>query len=571
VFLNRIIKKIGLCVFYFTLFCATVCAEVVEVQAFSSQKNITVSEPFWVAVRFKIQTGWHIYAPNSTQSFVENGIKGLEHTWHLPNGVQILETHWSCQKDFHQAGLTLKAFEKEAWVFVKMISQKPVDVKDAFSATFQWAACNNMCTLGQKTITFQFPFHADFLLSPDKLQQLMQCIDVYTPPKNILFWAWAFMFAFFGGLILNLMPCVLPILSMKLLHLMHHKQNLKPHGWVFAFGVWASFMVLGGTLMALRHFGHDMGWGFQLQSPLVVAILSIVFTLMALNLLGVFEVGHAFGRLQVSAKNPYFSSFMNGALTCIVATPCTAPFMGAALGAAMVYPWHTGLVIFSGLAVGVSLPFLLLCLWPKALAYVPKPGSWMITLKQFFSFSMWATVLWLVWVFGHQTSLNQSMALMCLILFVSLCVWVWGKMPLSLARTFVVLSSFALTVGGLYTLNGFNRGEETLVWEPYSEILLERLKNEGRTVFVDFTAKWCLTCQLNKTRVLENPEVVDFFQKKNIALLRADWTQKNPAITKALAQQGRNSIPLYVVYKGNQSTTLLPEILTIEHVIDGCD
>lgn len=564
-YINHIAKKIYLFVFYTVLFCATICAEVVQIQAFSSHKNITVLEPFWVAVRFKIQDGWHIYSPTQSQDYAENS---LQHSWRLPDGVQILETHWSRQKNFQQGGLTLKAFEKEAWVFVKMVSSAVLDETKLFSANFNWAACKTVCTLGQGSTTFSFPFTSNFLISSSELVQHMQSIDSSSTPN--LFWVWAFIFAFLGGIILNLMPCVLPVLSMKLLNLMHHKQNLRLHGWFFTFGVWVSFMVLGGSLMILRHFGYDMGWGFQLQSPIFVAILSLVFTLMALNLLGVFHMGYGLGRLQVSAKNPYISSFMNGALTCIVATPCTAPFMGSALGAAMVYPWHTGLFIFSGLSVGVSLPFLILCFWPKAFVFLPKPGPWMVTLKQFFSFSMWATVLWLVWVFGHQTSLNHCIALMCLLLFVTLCVWMWEKIPLSLARNFAVFLSFVLVVGGLYRLIS-NLGEETLVFEPYSETLLERLKNEGRTVFVDFTAKWCLTCQVNKAQVLESPEIMDFFKKRNVALLRADWTQKNPAITKALAQHGRNSIPLYVVYKGNQSVKLLPEILTVERVVRGCD
>jgi thiol:disulfide interchange protein len=541
-----------------TLIHTEIRADTVELQVFSSKKNIT-SEPFWVAVRFQIKDKWHIYNPISTR-----GVTGLQHKWDLPKGIEILETHWSPQKDFHQGGFTLPAFEKEAWVFVKMVCKKALDEKMPISVHFSWAACKDLCTLGEKNITFHLPLPPEFILSPEKISEHLSLkTGITTPP---LFWVWAFIFAFLGGIILNLMPCVLPVLSMKLLHLMQ-QQNLKLHGVVFTMGVWSSFMILAGGLMLLRHFGHDMGWGFQLQWPPFVATLSLIFTLMALNLLGAFEFGYLFSRWSKGQmSNPYLSTFVNGALTCLVASPCTAPFMGAALGAAMIHPWYVGLMIFSGLSFGVSFPFLMVCMWPKAMAFLPKPGAWMVTLKQFFAFSMWATVLWLVWIFGHQTSLNQAVVLMALILFTSLCAWAWGKIPLGLFKSFVILLSLCGTMGGVYMVSKETTAEEVLVWEPYSKSLLERLKDEGHTIFVDFTAKWCITCQINKARVLQSPKIVDLFQKKKVILVRADWTQKNAAITQALKEQGRTGIPLYIVYKGTQSTSILPEILTIEDV-----
>lgn len=540
-------------------------AEVVQIHPLASQKVVTPREPFWVAMRFEIQDGWHIYAPTPAKDDKGFDIKGLVHSWTLPAGVRILESHWSLQKDVKQSGFTLSVFDHEAWLFTKMISDHDLDASHPFSVHFDWAACQGMCTLGQKTVNFSFPFTEQSLIESSVMEKHIQGFQVENVLEHKMFFLWAFVLAFLGGIILNLMPCVLPVLSMKILHLVQYQRHVKLHGWLFTLGVWLCFMTLAAFLFILRYTGHDVGWGFQLQAPLFVAFLSLVFSLLALNMLGIFDFGHLV-TVQGAPKNPYLSTFVNGALTCLVATPCTAPFMGAALGAAIVYPWYVGLFIFSGLAWGVAFPFLALCLWPKALNFLPKPGAWMVTLKQFFSFSLWASALWFAWIFGHQTSLNEAFILILLILFISLCAWGWGRLGQSSFKILVLVLGVVGTAAGFYNLHVQADSQENLIWEPYSESLLDRLKNEGRTVFVDFTAKWCITCQLNKSRVLETPDVVDLLQKKKVALLRADWTKKDPAITKALEQQGRNSIPLYIVYKGTQSATLLPEILTVQDI-----
>jgi len=331
----------------------------------------------------------------------------------------------------------------------------------------------------------------------------------------------ALAFAFAGGLILNLMPCVLPVLSIKVLGLAgtKHAAAMRAHGLLYGAGVVASFLALAGLLIALQAAGRGVGWGFQLQSPVFVALLALLFLALALNLSGAFEFRSLVpaGLANASAANPHADAFLTGVLAVLVASPCTAPFMGAALGYALTESAAAALAVFAALGVGMAVPYVLLAFRPQWLKHLPKPGPWMQRLKRWLAVPLYATVVWLAWVFSIQVGLA-------------------GTQPPQDA------------------------------WQAWSEERVAGLVAQGKPVFVDFTAAWCVTCQVNKQLVLSRPETERAFAEKGVALLRADWTRQNPDITRALAALGRNGVPVYALYRQGREPKLLPEILTLEAV-----
>lgn len=394
----------------------------------------------------------------------------------------------------------------------------------------------------------------------------------------------ALFFAFVGGLLLNLMPCVFPVLSVKVLALLEHGGGAgdpargRKHGLAFGAGVLLSFWLLAGILMALRAGGEQLGWGFQLQSPAVVALLALLMFALGLNLSGVFEIGLTLTRLGgAGAGAGYGDSLLTGGLAVLVAAPCTAPFMGAALGFALVQPAVVGLLVFTALGLGLALPFVILASAPRLLRFLPRPGPWLETLKQFFAFPLYATVVWLLWVLGQQAGVDAlAIVLLAMILF-AMGAWIW-------ARGVRTASSAVRTVAGAVMLGaiaatwvGANRAAPpaavavtTPGWEPWSEARVRALRQEGRAVFVDFTAAWCLSCQVNERLALQTASVRNAFSAGNVALLRADWTSRDSSITNVLAGFGRSGVPLYVLYPagGTGAASILPAVLTPGMVVD---
>ena len=332
--------------------------------------------------------------------------------------------------------------------------------------------------------------------------------------------------AFAGGLILNLMPCVFPVLSIKAMALMKHTQDTKlarREAVLFFCGVMVSFMVMVSFLAWFRLSGETIGWGFQLQSPWFIFILLVIFVIITLMFLDVITINvPLINKLaNVSAKTQRLSSFFTGVFSVVIASPCTAPFMGVAIGYTLTQPVYMYYPVFMALAVGYALPFTLIGLYPQFIGRImPKPGKWMETLKHLFAIPMVLTCLWLAWVWCTQ-----------------------------------VFTSHEKGYG--YEL------QSQLVWRPYDPVEVERMVNAGQNVFVDFTAKWCITCLANEQLVLETQQFADLVKAKNILLYKADWTNRNEHITQALAQFGRNSVPLYVYYDGQYKVSrVLPQLLT---------
>jgi thiol:disulfide interchange protein len=390
-------------------------------------------------------------------------------------------------------------------------------------------------------------------------------------------------FAFLGGLLLNLMPCVFPVLGIKVMGFVQHAHGetraMRAQGAMYAAGVLLSFLALAGIMLALRAGGTQLGWGFQLQSPAVVAGLAALFFALALNLSGVFEWG-AFAQSMtsnLSARGRYGDAFLSGVLATVVATPCTAPFMGAAVGFTVSQGAALALAIFLMLGVGMALPVLLLAFFPRLLKRMPRPGPWMGTFKQVLAFPLYATVAWLAWVLGAQAGNDAVFALLAGLVLVAMAGWFYGRWAHAGSRWQPAIAALLAALGVFVawpppqSVEGqasaaAARGE--LGWEPWSPEKVAELTAKGTPVFVDFTAAWCVTCQVNKRVALANAAVVKSFRERGVVTLKADWTRQDPRITAALAALGRNAVPVYALYSpGEPSPRLLPEVLTASLVL----
>lgn len=384
------------------------------------------------------------------------------------------------------------------------------------------------------------------------------------------------LFAFLGGLILNVMPCVFPILSLKALHLVQisseSRSAARREGIAFSFGVLLSLLALAGLLIILRASGQSLGWGFQLQSPPVVWLLLALLLALSLNLLGVFEFQSLLGGLAAKKKSQgWAGAFASGLLAVAVASPCTAPFMGVALAAAFALPPHTTLLIFSFLAFGFALPVLLFSFFPALLSFLPKPGAWMNTFKRILSIPMLAAVLWLAWVAYRLSGSSAILPALLGTIALSLGLLLYGRSQHSFPPSSTLRwGGLALVLlAALIPATVLKTASTELVSHhpdrlPWSEEEVARQLAAGHTVFIDFTAAWCLTCQVNERVTLSHPDVQAAFRSNNIAFLVADWTRRDPAITSALHKYGREGVPTYVILRPTPNSTpqLLPEIIT---------
>jgi thiol:disulfide interchange protein DsbD len=406
--------------------------------------------------------------------------------------------------------------------------------------------------------------------------------------------AMALLLAFMGGFLLNLMPCVLPVISLKILNFMHlagqDRLSTLKHGAAFTLGITLSFWLLAGSMLLIQSSGQFVGWGFQLQEPLFVGLLAGVLFLFGLNMFGIFEIGHSLTAIAGSAQNSLrknsselAGSFFSGVLTTAVATPCTGPFLGTAIGFAATLPPIQVLTIFTSLGAGMALPYMLLAAFPSWLQWLPKPGPWMSTFKEIVGFLMVATVLWLIWVFGAQTSSMAVSILLGGLFLLTIAAWIYGRYCSPQRTRYtrllggICVATFMIAAIGTIASSTsplFADEPSTAIatsdsdWEPFSQARVDELHAKGIPVFIDFTAKWCLICQANHL-VLTGDGVAKAMEKFKVVKMKADWTRKDAAIAQALRQWGRNAVPLYVLYGPNPGlpAQILPQVLTPEIVI----
>lgn len=438
----------------------------------------------------------------------------------------------------------------------------------------------------------------DLLPIFDQSWERQNTIDTLTDASAQTTLNTALLFALLGGFILNFTPCVLPIVGLKLLTLISFREPRRwktlPHGIVYALGILATFWALAGMLYAFEYFGITMGWGFQLQNPLFVLALIIIFFCLALNLFGLFEIGTSLASwaslidqnkgVFSNPQVPTFSAtFISGVLATLIASPCTGPFLGSVLGFAAVFHPKDGLLLFTAMGLGMSLPIIFVTAFPALLYLLPRPGAWMISMKQFFGFCVLATVTWLLWVLDAQVPSLSLPWIISGLTTVAFGLWIYGTWGTPVKPLITRLIGRALAV--LFVACGvallasdvdarvipwaksFFPKSTTISWEPFSKNRLESELKKKNIVFVSFSAKWCLTCQTNALAFL-SPKVVKAFEDHHIVALNADWTLEDPAITEMLRSLGRNGVPVYAMFTKDQKPLLLPEIVTPDLIVE---
>lgn len=404
----------------------------------------------------------------------------------------------------------------------------------------------------------------------------------------------ALFYGFVGGLILNLMPCVLPVISLKIFGFIRqagdHPGKILRHGLSFFAGILAFFLALGFIVIALKSAGHDVTWGSQFQNPWFNLSISVLVFAFALNLFGVYEIvlpGQAATALDSASSGPgYFGSFAQGLFATLLATPCTAPFLAPALGFAFAQPPGVILATFCSIAVGMGSPYLLLSAQPAWMKVLPRPGAWMERIRQLMGFPLMAALLWLLYIIGNQKGLDAVISIAGFLLCVALACWLYGAFcgPYNAPRSraiSLVLILLVLGGGGRYFLKGvFDSSApaeqpgavsaDAIPWQPFSQAALDKLIAENKTVFVDFTADWCLSCKANERISINIPSVREAFKKAGVVPMKADWTNANPEITKVLRKYGRVGVPFYIIFPAGRANDpiILPELLTPQIVLD---
>ena len=372
------------------------------------------------------------------------------------------------------------------------------------------------------------------------------------------------LFAVLGGIILNLMPCVFPVLSLKALALLRSHESHKSEGWAYTAGILVSFSLIGAIILFIRAGGETIGWGFQLQEPLFVAAMVFILVAVGLSLSGLYTIrfGIEGAGQSLTETNDKKGSFFTGVLAALVATPCTAPFMASAIGYAITQPMYITMLGFLSLGFGLALPFLLLSYFPILSNILPKPGAWMEKLKEALAFPMYITAAWLTWVFINQVGSDAALMLLIGLILFTFAIWLWQQSKSKLAHIssiLFIIISFALAMPPANDTTN----TDILDGEPYSDTRLNELIKDERRVFVYFTADWCITCKVNEQVSLYKDENRKLVAERNIAILKGDWTNRNETIAKVLARHNRMGVPLYLYYaSGADKPIILPEILT---------
>lgn len=554
----------------------------VEVSLVSETNLIVPGKPFWVALHLKLEPGWHVYGDPPGEAGYPVML-----AWNLPEGFTAGSIQWPEAETFLFEGITSYGYSGDILLPVLITPSEDLLLGETtvLKAQASWLACEIVCIPGRASLNLELGVGAH--TNPSLWAPVLENLDkLRNSQASSITISKALLFAFIGGLILNLMPCVFPVLGLKVLGFMKqaHEQSYKIrlHGLAFVGGVLAFFGMLVGLLLGLREAGVQLGWGFQLQSPLFLAFLSALFFVMGLNFAGVFEWGALLSRTggQLDTHRGYGGSFLSGALVTLVATPCTAPFMGTAIGFALTQsPAYAGLV-FMSLGLGVATPVLILSFFPRSIKALPKPGPWMNTLKQGMSFPLFATVIWLLWVFGQQRNIDRLVQLLFGLLMLGVSAWIygcwcnWNSAIKTRKKALVWIALFlAISFIQIYkaSYESTKSDAEAISWMPFSPAMRDSLRAQGKGVFIDFTAAWCLTCQVNERIAINNPSVSKRFAELDIAMMKADWTQHDPVITSALAELGRSGVPFYILYVPEAEPIIFPEILLPDIVLEKLD
>jgi len=521
------------------------------------QLAIEIEDNRNIRAYWQIEEAYYLYQHRFTFA-LEDASGPVELTVDFPPAIERRDEYFGDVKVYyHSADIALQL-------------QRDVDTSNPVNITVSSQGCADagLCYPPQKQ-GFQLDFTAGTAPAlPTGSAASPQ--DNATDPSGASSLLYMMLLAFLGGAILNLMPCVFPILSLKLLSFARsedHDRHL--HGWVYAAGVVVSFVLVAVVLISLQQAGNALGWGFQLQSPVFVIVLAYLFVAMGLSLSGVIELGQSFMGAGSGLANSQGlrGSFFTGVLAVVVASPCTAPLMGTAMGFAFTQPPQIALAIFVALGAGMAAPLLLLSYSSGARRILPKPGPWMETLKQLLAFPLYATAIWLLWVAGRQTGVNTMALALGGALLLALGLWLWRyegwRKGLALA---CMAGALSLGIGAPGDTPATHATSRT----PWSEQQLTDLRGTGQAVFVDVTADWCITCIANEQAVLLTDEITAAFEAHNVAYMIADWTHYSADIASFLEKYGRNGIPFYIIYPANPDVEpiILPQLLTKKTVLE---
>lgn len=564
----------------------------------SEVKTAAPGQPFRVAVKLAHAPHNHTYG----KVLPADGTgKITELTWTLPDGWKVEELPWPAPHELISTGGEKSlGYDETVYLPARITPAGPAAASAEIAVAIKGLVCDPQSCMPFKTEA-KLSIALDAAAEPDpataevfgktspaaspeapaKTSTALSPSAVTAPKAAEHSFAVYLIFAFIGGLILNVMPCVFPVLGIKVMGVVQQagedKKQVVMHGFAYTLGILITFWALGALVISL-----GKGWGFQLQSPGFVFGLCVFFLIFALNMAGVFEIGaSAVGvGADLQAKQGLGGSFFSGLLATIVATPCSAPFLGSALGFAVTLPPASAMLMFTMIGLGLASPFLVLSFAPKLMSVLPRPGAWMESFKQGMSFLLFGTMAFLAWVLTGMIEGQPMLFLLFGLVLVSLGCWIYGRWSLphkpARTRTIAIALSLAALIGGLKL--GWPRIEAAaaqasttdgvLTWEVWSPEKVTSLR-EGKTpVYIDFTAKWCLTCQVNK-RIYHDAGLQALFQKKKVTLLKADWTNENDTIKQALTALGKAAVPVNVLYiPGQEEPFILPELLSVENVTE---
>ncbi|MBR6388737.1 MAG: thioredoxin family protein [Opitutales bacterium] len=555
-------------IFLFFILTAVSCfAASVELKlGLPAQKAAAGSEFEAVAV-FSIPQGTYIYAKDPGQAGLATKLG-----WQLPAGFELVGENWQTPEEKTEEGLKVHVYQKEAKISAKIRAPKDFRSPQKIGLDASWLACSELCVPQSAQVSAQI--------------EPLQPAPAPSQARHVLF---EILGAFLGGMILNLMPCVFPVIGLKILSFAKDAGKSRAQALInaafYSAGIVASFCALALALVWIRAAGGAAGWGFQLQEPKFVAFLIMLFFALGLSFAGVFEIGAGLSSAGGAAakKSGKAGALFSGVLAVVVASPCTAPFMGSALGFALASnaSVFSTLAIFISLGLGMAFPYVLLSALPQLSKYMPRPGAWLETFKQFLAFPLFAAAIWLLSVFIKERGAAALPQILFAALLLAFALWLFGKYSPpanSKPKRIFAFASLAVlgAISALMAYKSASAEAETPQIQSansWSESRVEALRKEGKIVYVDFTASWCLTCLANKKAVLETEKIREFFRQNNVVLLTADWTGRDPEITKYLKKFGRSGVPLNMVFSPDLSRppAILPEILTQKAVMDAVD
>lgn len=598
-------------------------------------KSVPSGKPFKLGVELLMPPQWHTYYKISGDAGMPTKIE-----WKLPEGFQAGPLEWEQPTVFNDAGITTYGYHDKTLIAAVITPPQGVAAgkRLTFSAAVKWLQCKDLCVPGKADLKIVLPASSsasveadhsnDFAkvgyngdigkeaagaesaaagigestsAQPKKVNLLSERLQVEGASQQPTSLAAYLVLAFIGGFILNFMPCVLPVISIKVLGFVQQagegSKRVFTLGLVFTAGILSSFLALALLVLLLKQTGQQVGWGFQFQHPVFVIVMAVIVQLFALSLFGLFYISPPAvqGSIDKAAsKEGMIGTFFKGVLATTLSTPCTAPFLGTAIGFAFTESWWIVITIFMVVGLGMAFPYLVLTAKPGWMRFIPKPGVWMEKFKESLGFLLLATVIWLLRVLGAQVGFEQALWVAAFLVVLSFAVWCIGRytdLTSTNNRKYSVWSIAIAIVGvgyyfcigtvpglGLPALerplaNSGQRSSGEIDWKPFTIDALEKQLSDGKTVFLDFTAEWCLTCKVNEQAVIDTKPVVEKMKLLNVITMKADWTRQDPQISELLHKFGRSGVPLYVIFPAGRPTEpiVLPEVITAQIVLDALD